>query len=242
MSRRRRRPSLPPAFPLLRVSTRRDQHARQMIRRVLLVDDHRMFQQGLRLMLEQQLGLTVAAAAASGAEALEQVDRTAFDLVLMDVHLPDASGIEVSRQILARRPTQKIIVLSSDSSPRQIDEALLAGVAGYVLKTNAGDELERAIAAVAAGNPYLSPEANAALLAGYRQLRETPHCAPALSPREREVIRLIAAGQRTKEIADALGIGVKSAETYRHRLMQKLGLYSVAELTRYAVREGLAPE
>ena len=119
------------------------------------------------------------------------------------------------------------------------DDALLAGVCGYVLKVNAPEELERAIAAARAGQRYLSPEANAALLDCYQRIRQSTPSTPPLSPREREVVRLIAAGRRTKEIADGLGISIKSAETYRRRLMQKLGLFSVAELTRYALREGL---
>ena len=209
---------------------------------VLLVDDHRLFQQSLRLLIEQQMGLTVTAEAKTGAEALAHVEREAFDFILRDVHLPDANGIEISRRILEIRREARIIVLSTDSDPLRVDDALLAGVMGYVLKSNAVEELQRAITAVEAGTRYLSPEANAALLAGYRRLREAPVNALPLSPREREVVRLIATGQRTKEIADTLGIGIKSAETYRRRLMQKLGLFSVAEITRYAVREGLAPK
>ncbi len=213
-----------------------------MTKRVLLVDDHRLFQQSLRLLLEHQMGLSVAAEAQTGAQALAHVEREAFDFILMDIHLPDANGIDISRRILEIRRDARIIVLSTDSDPLRVDDALLAGIMGYVLKTNAAEELQRAITSVDAGTRYLSPEANAALLAGYRRLREAPVATPPLSPREREVVRLIAAGERTKEIAASLGIGVKSAETYRRRLMQKLGLYSVAEITRYAVREGLAPE
>lgn len=213
-----------------------------MIKRVLIVDDQRIFQQGLRLVLEQHMGVVVAAEAQTGAEALEHVARESFDFIVMDVHLPDANGIDISRRILELRRDARIIVLSSDADPARVDDALLAGVLGYVLKVNAAEELQRAFAAAEQGQRYLSPEANAALLAGYRRVREAPVQSTPLSPREREVIRLIAAGQRTKEIAAALGIGVKSAETYRRRLMQKLGLYSVAELTRYAMREGLVSE
>lgn len=213
-----------------------------MSKRLLLVDDHRMFQQALRLLLERELGLKVAAEAQTGADALAHVEREAFDLILMDIHLPDANGIDISRRILERRSDARIIVLSSDADPLRVDEALMAGVLGYVLKTNATVELQRAIETVTTGMRYLSPEANAALLAGYRRLREAPSATAPLSPREREVVRLIAAGQRTKEIASTLGIGVKSAETYRRRVMQKLGLFSTAELTRYAMREGLVSE
>lgn len=213
-----------------------------MPKRVLLVDDHRMFQQGLRLVLEYQLGMTVAAQAQTGAEALAHVEREPFDFILMDVHLPDATGIDISRRILELRRDARIIVLSADADPLRIDDALLAGVMGYVLKSNAPDELGRALETVANGARYLSPEANEALLAGYRRVRESPLTLPPLSPREREVVRLMAEGRRTKEVAAALGIGVKSVETYRRRVMQKLGLFSVAEITRYAMREGLVPE
>ncbi|HQF37874.1 MAG TPA: response regulator transcription factor [Opitutaceae bacterium] len=215
-----------------------------MIPSVLLVDDHRVVQQGLRWMLENQLGMSVAGEAADGAGALALAAQRAFDLILLDLHLPDLNGIEVARRILEQRRDARIIILSSDSDPLRIDDALLAGVMGYVLKVNAFEELQRAIKSALQGQRYLSPEANAALLASYQRLRDAPANAqlPALSPREREVVRLIAAGQRTKEIAAALGIGIKSAETYRRRLMQKLGLFSVAELTRYAIREGLIEE
>ncbi len=195
-------------------------------------------------MLENQLGMSVAGEAADGAGALALAAQRAFDLILLDLHLPDLNGIEVARRILEQRRDARIIILSSDSDPLRIDDALLAGVMGYVLKVNAFEELQRAIKSALQGQRYLSPEANAALLASYQRLRDAPANAqlPALSPREREVVRLIAAGQRTKEIAAALGIGIKSAETYRRRLMQKLGLFSVAELTRYAIREGLIEE
>lgn len=208
-----------------------------MIRRILIVDDHRLFQQGLRLVLEQQLGRSVAAEAQTGEQALALAAREPFDLILMDVHLPDADGIDVSRRILERRPETRIVMLSSDADPRRIDEALRAGALGYVLKVNAAEELQRAIAAAEEGRRYLSPEADRALLAGCARPEPV-----ALSPRERDVLRLIATGARTREIAAALGIGVKSAETYRARLMRKLGMFSVAELTRHALREGLAAE
>ena len=211
-----------------------------MKKRVLIVDDHLIFQQALCLVLEHQMGLTVAANAATGTEALAHAERDTFDLILLDVHLPDVEGIEISRRILQLRPEAKIIVLSAEADPRRVDEALLAGVLGYVLKTNAITELRHAIEAVEAGRRYLSPEANAALLGSYQHLREASISTVSLSGREREVVKLIATGQRTKDIAATLGIGMKSVETYRNRTMQKLGKYSIAELTRYALQEGLA--
>jgi DNA-binding NarL/FixJ family response regulator len=211
----------------------------QPARRILLVDDHRMFGQGLRLVLEKQRGMSVMEVQ-TGAQALEAVAAEAFDAILMDVNLPDSNGIEVSRRILELRRDARIIVLSTDASPMRVDDALLAGVMGYVLKVNPTEELFRAIESALQGQRYLSPEANAALLSGYRRLREAPVATPPLSPRERDVVRLIAQGKRTKEIAAELNIGVKSAETYRARVMAKLNLSSVAEITKYAIREGLA--
>lgn len=153
------------------------------------------FLQALHLLLEQQLGLTVAAEARTGAEALAHVERDDFDLILMDVHLPDANGIEISRRILDHRKDAKIIILTADADPHRIDEALLTGVLGYVLKINTTEELQHAIIAVSAKTRYLSPEANAALLAGYPGLcKPRPTSSKPLSTHEHEAICVNAAG------------------------------------------------
>jgi two-component system NarL family response regulator len=209
--------------------------------RILLVDDHRMLREGLRALLSRETGYSVVAEAGDGDGALKAVRRDPPDLIVLDVHLPDMSGIEVARRILAVFPEVKVIMLSSDHSHNCVHEALLAGVSGYVLKENAAEELLRAIHTVVLGQLYLCPEVGTEIIASYRrgQLPDLAPPTPQLSAREREVLKLLADGLRTKEIADQLGVSTKTAETYRHRLMEKLQLPSVAELTRYAIREGI---
>ena len=211
--------------------------------RILLIDDHRLMRDGLRALLARHHEFRVTGEAGDGASALRAVRSQRFDLVLLDVHLPDMSGIEVARRILAVFPEIKVIVLSSDHSHDCVHEALLAGVSGYILKDNATDDLLRALHTVVAGQLYLCPEVSTDIVASYRSglLPNVAPPQPLLSERELQVLKLLADGLRTKEIADNLGIGAKSVETYRARLMEKLKLGSVAELTRYAVREGIVP-
>ncbi len=207
---------------------------------VLLVDDHRLVRRGFRLLLEQDAELEVVGEAGDGEAALALIRSTKPEVVIMDIHLPGTGGIEVSRLALQEFPTLKIVVLSADADTQLVNEALRAGVSGYVLKESAPEELPRAIAAVRADRLYFSPEvASMALLDYRRSLTEEGNRRPQLSPQEREVLRLLATGLRTKEIATEMTISVKTAETYRRRLSQKLGCQSVAELTRYAIREGL---
>ncbi len=207
---------------------------------VLLVDDHRLVRRGFRLLLEQDAELEVVGEAGDGDAALALIRSTKPEVVIMDIHLPGTGGIEVSRLALQEFPTLKIVVLSADADTQLVNEALRAGVSGYVLKESAPEELPRAIAAVRADRLYFSPEvASMALLDYRRSLTEEGNKRPQLSPQEREVLRLLATGLRTKEIATEMTISVKTAETYRRRLSQKLGCQSVAELTRYAIREGL---
>lgn len=211
--------------------------------RILLIDDHRLMRDGLRALLARHHEFRVTGEAGDGASALRAVRSQRFDLVLLDVHLPDMNGIEVARRILAVFPEIKVVVLSSDHGHACVHEALLAGVSGYILKDNATDELVRALHTVVAGQLYLCPEVSTDIVATYRSglMPNVAPPQPILSERELQVLKLLADGLRTKEIADNLGIGAKSVETYRARLMEKLKLGSVAELTRYAVREGLVP-
>lgn len=209
--------------------------------RILLIDDHRLMRDGLRALLARHHEFRVTGEAGDGASALRAVRSQRFDLVLLDVHLHDMSGIEVARRILAVFPEIKVVVLSSDHGHNSVHEALLAGVSGYILKENATDELIRALHAVVSGQLYLCPEISTDIVASYRSglLPNVAPPQPILSERELQVLKLLADGLRSKEIADNLGIGAKSVETYRARLMEKLKLGSVAELTRYAVREGI---
>ena len=209
--------------------------------RILLVDDHRILREGLCALLSREPGFEIVAQVGDGDGALKAVRHAPPDLVVLDVHLPDMNGIEVARRILAVFPEVKVIMLSSDHSHGSVHEALLAGVSGYVLKENATEELLRAIHSVVGGQLYLCPEVSTEIIASYRrgQLPNIEPPGPKLSTREREVLKLLADGLRTKEIAERIGVSAKTVETYRHRLMEKLELTSVAELTRYAIREGI---
>jgi DNA-binding NarL/FixJ family response regulator len=189
--------------------------------KILLVDDHLMMINGMRLLLDQlytgELALQVASTTCS---AWEKVQEFMPNIIIMDIHLPDGDGIELSRQILGRFPETKIIILSAESNLGLIKEALQTGVTGYLMKENAPDELTKAIAAVLAGKTYLCPDANALVLDDYAKKLDDVTLKPALSGRELEVLRMIAEGLRMKEIADRLKVGVKTAETYRRRLLK----------------------
>ncbi len=211
---------------------------------ILLVDDHRMFREGLRLLIARELpDMEVVGAVGDAATALESARALRPDLVVMDIHLPDTNGIEVSRRIRAELPATKIIVLSAEANLAFVKDALRIGASGYLLKSDAPEELPEAIRAVMEGRLYLCPEASQVAIENYRDVLNRADAAdrPALSPRELQVLRLVAEGLRTKEIADKLGVGVKTAETFRQRLMHKLGCNGTAELVRYAVREGIVP-
>ena len=211
--------------------------------RILLVDDHRMMRQGLRQLLAVEPGLIVVGEAFNGQSAREQVRMLSPDLVLMDIHLPDESGVEITRQILAEFPAVKVIALSSDSAVEMVLLALRAGVSGYLLKENGADELIQAIHTVMDHRLYLSPEVSSAVVLKFNESSGREETKPAgtdLSERERMLLRLIADGNRNKEMAAALAVTVKSVETYRSRLQKKLGCAGTAKLVRYAIREGIA--
>jgi len=212
--------------------------------KVLLVDDHAFLRNGLKLAIAEQKTLTIVGEASTGAAALEQAANASPDLIIMDVHLPDMSGLEATRRILEIRPYAKVVVFSADEARSLVDEALEAGACGYICKQSSVEEVLEAIEIVLTGKLYLSPRVSAAILEDYRkQLVEEPEPAPAqpaLSDREKELLKLISNGYRNKEIADQLKISTKSAETYRSRLMKKLHCSSTAALVRYAIREGIA--
>jgi len=211
--------------------------------RILLVDDHAMLRHGLRKLIGEQEGLMVVGEAASSQAALEQIRALSPQVVIMDIHLAAENGIEVSGRILAEFPTLKIVVLSADSDLAIVTEALQVGVSGYVTKVSGPAELIRAIEAVMDHRIYLSQEVSSVLVRDYMKTlggKTIPASKPILTDRERHLLKLVAEGARNKEIAEALNVGVKSVETYRSRLMKKLGCASANELTRYALREGIA--
>lgn len=211
-----------------------------MSRRILLVDDHAMFRAGVRLLVQGQDRDALIEEAGDAATASARVAENVPDLVVMDLHLPDRNGVQLSEELLSKYPALKIIMLSAESDLQCVNDALRIGISGYLFKESAPEELALAMASVLAGKIYLSTEANAAVLEQYRRglSAEPDSSKPLLSGREREVLCLIAEGLRTKEIAVKLNVGAKTAETYRRRLMQKLGCTSTAELVRYAMREG----
>lgn len=209
--------------------------------RVLLVDDHQLFRQGLRSMLANDAGIEVVGEAENGRSAVELARQLAPDVVVMDISMPDLNGIEATRQIAARAPQTRVLALSMHSDRRFVTGALAAGAAGYLLKDCAFEELCRAVHAVAKKQVYLSPAvAGEAVDAHVRGGEDA--ASPALrdlTSRQREILQLVAEGRATKQIAARLHISTKTVDTHRHEIMTKLGLHSIAELTKFAVREGL---
>lgn len=210
--------------------------------KILLVDDHRLMREGLRALLQQQPGLHVVGEAGESRSAVEQVHTTQPDVVIMDVHLPGENGIEVSVQLRAEFPHLKVIILSGDTELATIKKALQASVAGYLTKNDPPEEVIRALREVMDHRIHLSPEISGLVAQDYAHTltHQPPVEKPTLSERERQLLRLVAEGKRNKEIAAALQVTAKSVETYRSRLMHKLNCNSAAELTRYALREGIA--
>ncbi len=209
--------------------------------RVILADDHRILREGLRALVSSLPGVEVIAEAEDGRTTVELTRKLAPDVVVMDIGMPDLNGIEATRQISAQSPSVRVIALSMHSDARYVSAMLQAGARGYLLKDSAFEELARALQTVMANRTYLSPGISHTLVEDYvRQLASGPAVEkPVLSPREKEVLQLLAEGSSTKQIADRLRISPKTADTHRQQIMKKLGLRSVAELTKYAVREGL---
>ncbi len=205
---------------------------------VLIVDDHTLVRSGLRLLLEAEAGLVVEDEAADAEQAIRLARLHKPDVVLLDVVLPGRSGIEAAPEILAAAPHARILVLSMQDDPSYVRQAFAAGASGYLLKEAADDELVQAVREVAAGNRYVHPALGARLAAAEAEARARAEADP-LSEREREVLRLLALGHTNQEIAKLLFISVRTAETHRAHVMQKLRLSTRAELVRYAIRQGL---
>ncbi|MEQ8771042.1 MAG: response regulator transcription factor [Phycisphaerales bacterium] len=211
---------------------------------VILVDDHAMMRGGVRSILEHAEHVTVVAEADNGRDGITLASKHAPDVVLMDIAMPDLNGIEATRKILANDPKIAVIALSMHSDARYVTGMLDAGARGYLLKTCDSDELLRAIEAVRNGKLYVTSDLTHVLVdrhhrTGPGTAREGPPPPDALTPREREVLQLIAEGLTSKEIGARIGAGLKTIETHRTNVIRKLDLHSIAELTKYAVREGL---
>ncbi len=209
--------------------------------RILLADDHKIVRQGLRTLLQKEPDMEVVAEAEDGRASLKLAQELAPHVVIMDVGMPDLNGIEATRQVLAESPNIKVIALSMHSDRRFVVNMLKAGASGYLLKDSAFEELASAIRAVMTNKTYLSPGVSDVVIKDYIAGPKPDNSAfSVLTAREREVLQLMAEGRSTKQIADRLIVSIKTIETHRQQIMSKLDMHSVAELTKYAIREGLS--
>ena len=208
--------------------------------RVMLADDHALFRAGIRSLLEAIEGVEIVGEARSGHEALSMVAERKPDVVLLDVALPELNGIEVAER-LRDTPGTRVLILSMFANEEYVLRSLRAGAAGYLLKDSTVVELEAALRSVADGGSYLSPAVSGHVLAAYvrRVGEDAVPAEPTLTPRQREVLQLIAEGHATKDIASRLNLSAKTVETHRAQLMERLGIHDVAGLVRYAIRAGI---
>ena len=208
--------------------------------RVLLADDHNLFRAGLRALLDVLEGIEVVAEAGNGHEALRLVDQLRPNVVLMDLMMPGLNGLETTARIARSFPEVRVVVLSMNSAEEFVLPSVRAGACGYLLKNVRPGELEQAIRAAAAGETYLTPAVARHFVDDYRRrTADITDSFERLTPRQREVLQLVAEGNSTKEIAQRLGITVKTVETYRSQLMEILDIHDIAGLTRYAIRRGV---
>jgi two-component system, NarL family, response regulator NreC len=214
-------------FPNLRLT---------MPTRVLLADDHALIRQGLKALLETQ-GFQVVGEASDGQESLRLAEKTRPDVAILDISMPVLNGVDAARQLKKLSPNVKIVLLTQHDEDQYVTEALRVGAKGYVLKSQAANDLVQAIREVCRGSVYLSPSISRTVVDAY--VSKTYVSTDPLSGRERQVLQLVGEGKSTKDIALTLGISVKTAESHRARLMKKLDIHETASLVRYAIRRGL---
>ena len=203
---------------------------------VLLADDHGIVRDGIKILLERE-GYHVNAEAANGQDAVRLALERRPDVAVLDITMPVLNGVDAAREILQKLPKTKAILLTVHDENMYVLQGLRAGVKGFVTKTHAAEDLVRAIREAMRGKTYLSPEVSQAVVEAYQNKSEM--CRDPLSPRERQVLQLIAEGKTSKEIAALLHISVKTAETHRSRIVEKLGIHEIAGLVRYAIRRGM---
>jgi DNA-binding NarL/FixJ family response regulator len=207
---------------------------------VIVADDHELLRAGLRAILRGVDGIEVVGEAGDGREALEVIAKAPPDVLLLDISMPGMNGLEAIGLVAEQFPAVRVVILSMHASEQYVGQALRAGAAGYLLKDSAPTELETAIRAVARGESYLSPAVSKQVVSAYRQQAEpAPSSVEQLTPRQREILKLIAEGKTTKEIAKLLGITVRTSETHRMQLMSRLKIHTVAGLVRCAAQAGL---
>jgi len=207
--------------------------------KIVLADDHKIVRQGFRSLIEKHTDMEVIGETDDGRTAIQLCQDLHPDVVIMDVSMPGLNGIESTRKIKAEMPEIKVIALSMHSNRRYVVDMLKSGASGYLLKESAFDDLVRAIRSTMADQRFLSPKIASLVLDEYLNLLPSDTPGTGLSPREREVLQLLAEGNSTKEIALKLYVSGKAVEAHRRQIMNKLNLHSVAELTKYALREGL---
>jgi len=205
--------------------------------RILLADDHTLVREGLRMVLEAQPDLEVVGEAGDGVEAVQLALSTDVDLAVLDVAMPKMTGLQAARELQARRPEVRVLMLSMHDSEQYFFEALKVGASGYVLKSGANRDLVEACRAAMRGQPFLYPPAVTALIRDFLDGRAVPK--DLLTPRERDVVKLIAEGHTSEEIASILVISPKTVDRHRANVLEKLGMRNRVELTRYAIRRGL---
>ncbi len=210
--------------------------------RIVLADDHALVRAGIRELVQKLPGVEVVAEASNGRQALEIVQAQMPDLVLLDIGMKELNGLEVAERITREHPGVKALILSMHANEEYVLRALRAGASGYMLKDSAITELKLAIEAVLAGKTYLSPAISRNVIDSYLNRTAAParkNSLDLLTPRQREILQLIAEGNSTKEIAANLNLSAKTVETHRAQLMERLDIYDVASLVRFAIREGL---
>ena len=212
--------------------------------RILIADDHEVVRRGLSALLQAHEGWEVCAEAVDGRDAVEKAKQLKPDFVILDIGMPNLNGLAATRQLAQYDPNFKIIVLTITDSDRVIREALEAGARGFVLKSDAVRDLESAIEALQRGQMFFTPRVNEMVLAGFLEKgvvtpRGAPPRFPTLTPREREVIQLLAEGKSSKEVAAMLSLSTKTAETHRSNIMRKLGFHSIRDLVLYAVKNNI---
>ncbi|MCX5785088.1 MAG: response regulator transcription factor [Elusimicrobia bacterium] len=212
-----------------------------MEKTILICDDHKIFREGLRALLEKQPGIKVAGEARDGLEAVHLCRELSPDIVIMDISMPGLNGIEAARKIAKAKKTARVIALSMHNDRKYVTEIFKAGARAYLLKDSAFEELLDAIKAVSCGRVFLSAGITSLVLSDYikNPAKNSQSAFTLLSAREREVLQLFAEGLSTKEISAKLGVSVKTVETHRKRIMEKLNIKNIAGLTKYAVKEGL---
>jgi len=208
--------------------------------RIMIADDHEVVRHGVRSLIETHSGWEVCGEATNGREAVERALLLTPDIVVLDVGMPELNGLDSARQILKMAPRTEILMLTMHDSAQLVHEVVAVGARGYVLKSDAGRDLLAAIDALCRHKPFFAPSVAGVVLDGYRRSQDGRSGLPSgndpLTPREREILQLLAEGKSNKEVAVALGISVKTAETHRTNVMRKLEMHSVSELVRYAIR------